>query len=642
MNVTDGYEVMGGLATSGQSEITSMNEKLESELARLLFKQAPFVSISLYFLLAIVLYFFWGALPLQVLLGWAGINLLLATALLFLTWRYTFEMGHRDNARWIHRYTVLAFVQDLSWGVIGPLSFLIDNNVYHMLTLFMLGGMAAGAIATRAVVFTTYMASIAGLLSPIILAFVFSDEDIAAGMLALTLVFFGFMLSVARNYSKSIRRNVFLWLDNEHLISELVESKKKFEDANNVLLSEMDHRLQVEEELVLAKEHAEQASAAKNQFLANISHELRTPLNGILGFNTILLKSDLDKEDRLYVRQIEKSARTLLNMVNDILDITSIEAGHLKLFERHFALRDEIDDVMAVARTLAAHKELALHIEVADGVPNSLMGDPDRLRQVLHNLVGNAIKYTEQGEINVRVNGTVGSGEEVTVDIEVEDSGMGIPESVRPILFENFTQGESFENKKSEGVGLGLAIVKSLLDKMGGRIEFDSFEGQGSLFRISLPFKAVSETGHPPLAGRMEAQGGERSLEWSSKALRVLVVDDNDINRMLLASCLRQFGVEYEEASSGRGALEKIESGDFDLALMDIQMPDLSGLEVAGRVAKMDGRKPALIAVPAHAFPQQRREIINSGFIDCLIKPVDEGELIRAFNQAADALVASR
>jgi signal transduction histidine kinase/CheY-like chemotaxis protein len=611
-----------------------MNEKLESELARLLFRQAPFVSISLYFLLAIVLYFYWGKLPPSLLLAWSGANLILATALLVLAWRFNFEMGPRDNARWIRSYTILAFFQDITWGLIGPLSFLIDNDVYQMLTLFMLGGMAAGGIATRAVVFSTYVTSVIGLLSPIIIAMAFAGSNISGGMLALTVVFLVFMLSVARNYSRSIRNNILLWLDNEHLIGELVESKKEVEDANSVLVREIDHRLQTEEELVLAKERAEQASAAKNQFLANVSHELRTPLNGILGFNAILKKSELDENNRLYVGQIEKSARTLLNMVNDILDITSIEAGHLKLFERSFSLRDELDDVIAVARTQAANKSLALNYEMAADVPDMLFGDPDRLRQVLHNLVGNAIKYTEQGSVNVRVRGVADSAGVINIGVEVEDSGMGIPESVRPFLFDNFTQGESFEHKKSEGVGLGLAIVKNLLDKMGGKIEFESVEGKGSIFRISLPFRKGTGRGETEAAMVAEDALAGIQQEWSRKRLRVLVVDDNDVNRMVLASFLKQFGVYFEEAASGKTALEKIETGDFDVALLDIQMPDLSGLEVASRIEKMNGRRPSLIAVTAHAFPEQREEILNSGFIDCLIKPISEEDLIRVFNQA--------
>ncbi len=634
MNLFSGYEVIGSLKATGHGDLTVINNKLDSELARLLFKQAPFVSISLYFLLAIVVYYFWGTLPLPVLMAWSAVNLTCATALLVLTWNFYFKLECKDSAQWIKNYTLLAFLQDISWGVIGPLSFLADNDAYRMLTLFMLGGMAAGAIATRAVVFTTYVVSIFSLLSPIIIAMAIDDDALSGGMLALTIVFLLFMLSVAKNYSKSIRNNVFLWLDNEQLISNLLDSKKTIEDANAVLVDEIDNRMKIEGELMVAKERAERASATKNQFLANVSHELRTPLNGILGFNAILKNSDLDADSKLYVSQIEKSAQTLLSMVNDILDITSIEAGHLKLVERPFSLRAEINDVMAVAQTLASRKALELHYEVESEVPDKLLGDPDRLKQVLHNIVGNAIKYTEQGAIRVRVKRMASTADEVAVGVEVEDSGVGIPESVRPILFDSFTQGESFEHKKSEGVGLGLAIVKNLLDKMGGSIEFDTVEGEGSLFRFRLPFRQATDAPHPEKGATEAAAVTGFQPEQAWKALRVLVVDDNDINRMVLASFLKQFGVDYEEASSGKGALEMIAAGDFDVALLDIQMPDLSGIDVASRIAQMDGKRPSLVAVTAHAFPQQREEILKSGFIDCLIKPVSESDLMRVFNQA--------
>ena len=640
MNLINGYEVIGGLRTEGHGDLTVMSEKLDSELARLLFRQAPFVSISLYFLLGIVVYFFWGSLSHPVLLVWAIVNFILATALIVLTLSYNLEPDGRDCAQWVRGYTFLTFLQDTSWGIIGPLSFLADSDVYQMLTLFMLGGMAAGSIATRGVVFKTYVVSIFSLLSPIIVAFAFNQNAASGGMLALTVVFLLFMLSVAKNYSRSIKNNILLWLDNEQLISELLVSKKEAENTNSVLVREIDNRLKVEEELVLAKEHAEQASAAKNQFLANVSHELRTPLNGVIGFNSMLQKSDIGEDNKRYVSQIDKSARTLLNMVNDILDITSIEAGHLKLFERPFSLRAEISDVIAVASTLASRKALELDCEVETGVPDNLIGDPDRMKQILNNLVGNAIKYTKDGFIRVRVKSDATRGEDggVTIGFEVEDSGEGIPKSVQPILFENFTQGESFDHKRSEGVGLGLAIVKNLLDKMNGTITFDSVEGEGTVFRFYLPFRQGAKFSAPEAETRAKEAVSGYLGERSWKDLRVLLVDDNEINRMVLASFMQQFGVAYEEASSGVGALEKIETGDFDVALMDIQMPDLSGLEVASRVERMNGSRPSLVAVTAHAFPQQREEILNSGFVDCLIKPISESDLVRVFNQAGSQI----
>lgn len=631
------YGGVGDARSSVYGDLTVMYEKLDRELARLLFKQAPLVSISLYALLAIVLYLFWGTLPHQFLVPWSIVNFVFATALVVLTWKYHFGKWDIKADGWIRIYTILTFLQDIAWGLIGPLSFLSDNDVYKMLTLFMLGGMAAGGIGTRAVVFETYIVSILSLLSPIIVAMAIYGDSVTGSMLVLTVVFLLFMISVAKNYSKSIRNNILLWLDNEELIAELVESKKEIEDANSVLVSEIDNRMKIEEELLLAKERAEQASAAKNQFLANVSHELRTPLNGIIGFNAILKKSGLTADNEIYVAQIAKSAKTLLNMVNDILDITSIEAGHLKLCERPFLLRVEISDVMAVVSTMAKQKALVLNCEVDENVPDTLAGDPDRLKQVLSNIVGNAIKYTACGSVSVHVKCLSSSADEANIGVEVEDTGMGIPESVQPYLFENFTQGESFDNKKSEGVGLGLAIVKNLLEKMGGTIQLESVEGKGSLFRFNLPFRIT--TVDTPVAKEKPVEAATQdSMELSWGALRVLIVDDNDVNRMVLASFLGQLGINYEEASSGGSALARIEKKDFDVVLMDIQMPDISGIEVAAKVKRMNRARPSLIAVTAHAFPQQRDDILKSGFVDCLIKPISESDLIRVFNQVGSGL----
>lgn len=642
MNLDNRYEEIGSVRAPVYGDLTAMYEKLDRELARLLFKQAPLVSVSLYALLAIVLYLFWGTLPQQMLVLWSIVNFIFATVLIVLVWYYHFGSWDIKSAGWIRIYTFLTFLQDISWGMIGPFSFLAGNDVYKLLILFMLGGMAAGGIATRGVVFKTYIVSILSLLSPIIIAMAIQRDSVTGSMLALTVVFLLFMITVAKNYSKSIKNNILLWLDNEELITELVESKKEIEDANSVLVSEIDNRMKIEEELVMAKERAEQASAAKNQFLANVSHELRTPLNGIIGFNAILKKSEITAENKNYVTQIEKSARTLLNMVNDILDITSIEAGHLKLFKRPFLLRAEMSDVMAVASTLAKRKALALNCVVDSDVPDELLGDPDRLKQVLSNIVGNAIKYTVRGSVAVHVKCLSLSDDEVNIGVDVEDTGVGIPESMQPILFENFTQGESFDNKKSEGVGLGLAIVKNLLDKMGGTIKLESVEGKGSVFRFSLPFRQSTEMRVPGAEAKVvEAAAWEQDYQiW--KDLRVLIVDDNEVNRIVLASFLRQLGINYEEAASGKSALERIEMEDFDVVLMDIQMPDMSGLEVASRVERMKGEQPTLIAVTAHAFPQQREEILKSGFVDCLIKPIAESDLIRVLKQAGSGLHSRR
>lgn len=600
-----------------------MNIKLDQELLKLLYKQAVYVSISLFALLCVALYFFWGELPKHLLLGWAAINFSLNIVLLLLVVAYRRHAARIENPQsWTDGYIYLTMLQDIAWGLIGPLSFMVENDLYHLLTLFMLGGMSAGAIATRGVVFKAYFISITSLLTPVIITLGLQGDTVSDAMLVLTVIYLLFMLSVAKSYSDSIRKNILLWLDNEKLVEQLRDSKALVEEANHGLTREIKQRMIIEDELVEAKERAERASAVKNQFLASVSHELRTPLNGIIGFASILEKEQLPFEQQGYVSQIGKSANTLLRIVNDILDITSIEAGRLKLYEESFSLRTEIGEVEAILRPMAQQKQLVLISEIDRDVSDWIEGDPNRLRQVISNLLSNALKYTNDGQVKLHISQVRTDDSQVVLRFEVTDTGIGIPEESLNTLFDSFTRVESFETRHTDGVGLGLAIVRNLLHAMHGTIDVKSRPGEGSCFSVELPFRYGTEV---PEKSEGETGGDERRLQ----RLKVLVVDDNYVNRLVLTTFLKHNGIGCREAESGAEALQLIQDQDFDLVLLDIQMPDLSGVDVASRVMGMDKDIPVLIAVTAHAFPEQREAIIKAGFTDFLIKPVSESELLK-------------
>lgn len=618
------YDQMDEWIRLQHNGISMINGKLNSELARLLYKQAPFVSISMYAILAVVLYFFWPLIPQSLMLFWGGSVFAFSTLMLLLTWRYHARTSSDEGEWWIRAYTYLTFLQDICWGVLGPISFIAENDAYRMLTLFMLGGMAAGSIATRGIVFRTFAVSIIALLSPILITLAIQHDSVSQGMLLLTLIYLIFMLSVGKSYSSNIRQNILLWIDNEKLILELRHSNAEVENANDGLLKEIEQRKCIEVELLQAKERAERASEAKNHFLANVSHELRTPLNGIIGFSSILEKAELTEEQGGFVRQINRSANSLLRNVNDILDITAIEAGHLKLYEQPFSLSTELDDVLALMRPLAAQKGLLLKGHFKEIVNETLLGDASRLKQVITNILSNAIKYTEKGGIELRVLQAEKSSSSVTLRFEIEDTGIGIPESSAESVFDNFTQVDSFDHKRVEGVGLGLAIVKNLLTKMGGRIWLNSAPGRGTTFSFELPFKLATERA---LTSKDTDQGTE-SFPDELQRLNILVVDDNEVNRMVLTTFLRQHGISYQEASSGESALELISNNHFDAVLLDIQMPDISGIEVAKQLIDLNHEIPSLIAVTAHAFPEQRSEIIAAGFSEFLVKPISEQGLL--------------
>ena len=614
-----------------------MNSKLNWELAKEYYKLAVLASLSFYALLLITLYFYWGKLPQAILITWLVVNFIGASAFLVAT-RLFKRYGNEGNAtQWLRTYDYLVLFQDAPWGLIGPMSFLIDNEVYRMLTLFMLGGMTAGAIVSRALVLKTYMISLFSLLTPIIITLALQHTPVADAMLALVVIYLLFLLTTAKHYSATIKRNILLWLDNEKLVGELRDSHAKLEDSNLELTQEIDHREQIQRELVEAKERSERANEAKNQFLATISHELRTPLNGVMGFADLLLDEELEEKHKRHVDQISKSAHTLLHMVNDILDITAIEAGHINFHEENFSLRGELEDLMAIFIPMAERKKLKLTLSVDTAVEDALCGDANRLRQIINNLISNALKYTEVGGVDFRISRLEGTHGRVALRFEVEDTGIGIEETALSTIFDNFTRVENFETRRNEGAGLGLAIVKTLVNKMDGKIDVQSRPGKGSRFSFDLTFKPGVETIKPAVPKQMPALSPH---QWND--FNVLVVDDNDVNRMVLNAFLSKEGIPFSEAVNGYEALEQIRLGQFDLVLLDIQMPDISGIDVAMRLNATMASTPVLIAVTAHAFPEQRQAILDAGFADFLIKPIARDELLSTLTRVYSDIQAKR
>jgi signal transduction histidine kinase/CheY-like chemotaxis protein len=601
-----------------------MNDRLKLELAKEYYKLAPMASATLFALLGVTVYFYWGKIPSLLLLSWAGVNLVAAIAFLIAAGYFKQYASQANAGGWLRTYAFLLLFQDAPWGLIGPMSFMVDNQSYHMLTLFMLGGMTAGAVVTRGIILRIYLISLFSLLTPIIVTLALQGMAINDAMLAMTLIYLLFMLAVAKNYSASVVRNIHLWLNNEKLVKRLQISHAEVEGVNRDLTEEVEHRRKIERELVEAKERSERANEAKNQFLATVSHELRTPLNGIVGFSDLLRDEELEEKPKRYIYQINKAAKALQHIVNDILDITAIEAGHIILYDEPFSLRAEMEDLLGIMMPMAEAKNLPLRFHIGEGVNDELCGDIHRLKQIVGNLLSNALKYTETGNVSLRISYLeTRKGKEV-LRFEVEDTGVGINEEAINFIFKNFTRLENFETRKSEGAGLGLAIVKSLVNKMNGKLTVRSKVGEGSCFSCELPF----EQGRDGSEKTQPLQVRAVSLkQWQTS--NVLVVDDNEINRMVLTALLAKIGIPFSEAKNGREALECIRSGAFDLVLLDIQMPDISGIDVAARLREEQDQIPALIAVTAHAFPEHRQAILDAGFSDLLIKPIMMDDLMK-------------
>ena len=389
------------------------------------------------------------------------------------------------------------------------------------------------------------------------------------------------------------------------------------------------------ETLRQAKEAAEAASRAKGEFLANMSHEIRTPMNGILGMAGLALETRSLDEQREYLALVKASGESLLQLINDILDLSKIEAGKLDLESIPFDPRQLVADTMKLIEWRAAQKALALDWHVARDVPAALTGDPMRLRQVLLNLLSNALKFTDSGKIAVRmtvddpssasarqVDGTV------MVRISVSDTGVGIPADKHHTIFENFTQADGSTTRKYGGTGLGLAISARLVGMMGGRIWVESEPGRGSTFQLTVrlvPAAAVPRD--------VPAQRAAPDVP----PLSVLLAEDNEVNQLLARRLLEQAGHTVKAVGTGREALDALERGSFDVVLMDIQMPELDGLAATAAIRaaeKSTGRHQTIIAMTAHALKGDRERCIEAGMDGYISKPITAAQLHAVIREA--------
>jgi len=404
-------------------------------------------------------------------------------------------------------------------------------------------------------------------------------------------------------------------------------------------ISDISERKIAEEEMKRARSLAEQASRTKSEFLANMSHEIRTPLNGIIGMTELVMMSPLEEDQKERLEAVKFSGESLLDIINDILDLSKIEARKLELDFVQFSLRGVIEKVLRPMSSKTSQKNLELILDISNGVPDYYVGDPVRLRQILFNLIGNAIKFTEKGEIKLEVRLKKESGNNAELEFFITDTGIGIPSDKMHNLFKSFSQADSSTSRKFGGTGLGLAISKSLVEMMKGTISVDSIADKGSVFKFNIWLEISSEVVHE----------SSTEIQPILKQKRVLIVDDNLNNRKILKGFLDHLEIENDEAYDGKQAYEKIlaNSGTkkhYDIVLLDYHMPVMDGIEMAKLMFAENKIVPFpdIIMLSSDDVNLERSKLKDFGIKRYLIKPIFKDDLIRLLNEVVGLVDVSQ
>ncbi len=437
------------------------------------------------------------------------------------------------------------------------------------------------------------------------------------------------------HYDQSLEKNenqIEIAIKGKHrdrIPCELSVSHFEFDEvASIVILRDITERKKTEAIIINEKEKAEKASHAKAEFLSTMSHEIRTPMNSIIGMTNIMIEDEQDKEKMKVLKTLKFSSEHLLVLINDILDFNKIEAGKIEFENTDFDLKILLENIVASNHYAADEKGVEIDIDWDEDLPDWVVGDPGRLSQILTNLIGNAVKFTDEGSVTTRVKLKKESKKQVTLSFEVEDTGIGIAPEKQRLIFESFSQSEAYTTRKYGGTGLGLAITKKLIELQDSQLQVESEPGVGSKFHFDLKF-GVSKK-----ANRKEERiviHGQSDEQYDLSGLNILLVEDNPINQFVAEKFLTKWHASIKIANNGIEAMELISDHYFDIVLMDLQMPEKNGFETTMEIrsSKRTFKNIPIIALTATAFLEEKNKALKAGMNDFVTKPFNPKELYK-------------